>query len=362
MTRYAAFTGNTAWLTRHWASLVRGVDWIRGAHASTLRDSSARFYGLFPPGFADGGLGGLEAEYGSTYWGMIGLRSAARAAASLGLADSARSWEALADDIVHAFSRSATRDVRRDAHGNLFLPMKVGDTSSTILPQQANWGILDGQGLGHLFAYDEPIVTGTLSMLDATSKEGLPQSVGWLKDGIWAFFGALHGITHVYQKNYVRAQDILYAYANHASPLGTWVEEQLPKGEGTRTTGDVSNATASALYIKLLRRLLVIERGDTLDLLAGIPADWYVPGARIRLAEVPTHFGPLSLDLKISAHGSSGSLAVRRLARGKHSVVRISLDGLKAKGFARTGGQELPAILESHGTTETRLSFVRPSP
>jgi hypothetical protein len=199
-------------------------------------------------------------------------------------------------------------------------------------------------------------------MLDATSREGLPQSVGWLKDGIWAFFGALHGITHVYQKNYVRAQEILYAYANHASPLGTWVEEQLPKGEGTRTTGDVSNATASSLYVKLLRRLLVIERGDTLDLLSGVPSEWYTPGARIRLTEVPTLYGLLSLNLKISADGLSGSLAVDRLVRGEHCVVRISLDALRAKGFVRPGGGELPAILESQGMTKTRLSFVRLSP
>ena len=358
MVRYSELSGNTPWLKTHWGNVTGCVNWIRKARGETLNDPSLRHYGLFPPGFADGGLGGVEAEYGSSYWALNGLRSAAHAASSLGLADSARSWSSLADEIMTSFRKAAARDARRDKEGNLYLPMKVGDTSSTILPQQANWGMLDGQGIGHLFPYDDSLVTGTLAMLDAASKEGIPQSVGWLKDGVWPFLGALHGITYVYQRNYTRARDLLYAYANHASPLGTWVEEQLPKELGTKTAGDASDATAGTLYIKLLRRLIAIERGDTLDLLAGVPPEWYMPGARLRLDKVLTDFGPFSLDLKIAPDGKSCLLVVGALRR-KSCVTRLALDGLKAKGFMFRDGSDLPPFMEFRGRQGGIFSFVR---
>ncbi|MEW6510970.1 MAG: hypothetical protein AB1428_08445 [Bacteroidota bacterium] len=357
--RYAEFAGDRRWLAEHWGKIVNGVSWIRSARNSTLSDPSSSFYGLFPPGFADGGLGGIEAEYGTTYWGVIGLHAAARAAGLLDERDSSRSWDALAGEIMASFRRAAARDTRIDAAGNRYLPMKVGDTASTLLPQQANWGILDAQGLGHLFPYDDPTVKGTLAMLDAASKEGLPHSVGWLKNGIWSFFGALLGISHAWQRNLERAQDILYAYANHASPLGTWVEEQLPRGEGTRTTGDASNATASSLYIKLLRRLLVIERRDTLEILAGMPAEWCRPGARLSLKNAGTQFGPLTLDLRVTPDGRKAEISIAPLARGGECVVRLDLDALRAAGFVPSDPVEVPLLRLRAGDPTATFAFDR---
>jgi hypothetical protein len=359
MSRYAAMTGDARWLREHWWNVTRGVSWIRRANRSTLTDPASRYFGLFPPGFTDGGLGGLEAEYGTTYWGMIALRAAARSAASLGERDSARSWDRLASGIMSAFRTASARDARVDAHGNRYLPMLVGDTSSSFLPQQANWGMLDGQGIGHLFPYDDPLVTGTLAMLDAVSIEGIPRSVGWLKSGVWPFLGAMHGIAHAYQRNYGRARDILYAYANHASPLGTWVEEQLPKGEGTRTTGDASNATASSLYIKLLRRLLVMERGDTLALLEGLPAEWVRPGALLSLKGVGTEFGPLTLGLTISQDGRRAEIDVAPLPRGRECLLRLDLSALHDAGYVLPDGRELLPVHVAPGTASIRLSLVK---
>lgn len=359
MSRYAALTGNTAWLKSRWTQLSTGAEWIRATRESTLKDPASPSYGLFPPGFADGGIGGLEAEYGSSYWGMIGLRSAAKAAAMLGRADEEQGWNRAADEFMASFRKAAARDLRPDAYGNRYLPMKVGDASSTIVPQQANWGILDGQGIGHLFPRNDPVVTGTLAMLDSATKEGLPHSAGWLKGGVWPFFGALLGITHVYQKNNARAEDLLYAYANHASPLGTWVEEQLPKNEGTRTTGDASNATSSSLYILFLRHMLVLERKDTLDLLGAVPPPWYHPGARLHLEKLPTELGPLTLDMDIAADGTTGVLKIAPLDRAQNHVVRVSLTHLKAAGFTRSDGTPLPEAMFESGTVDITLAFVR---
>jgi hypothetical protein len=354
---YAHVSGNTSWLRSHFTALSAGVGWIRKTRERTLGDPSSPNYGLFPPGFTDGGIGGLEAEYGTTFWSLNALQAAVRAAWSLGFADSARSWNALEEDLMGSFREASARDVRRDSHGNIYLPMRIGDTSATTLPQQANWGILDGQGFGHLFPYGDPVLNGTLAMLDAKTAEGIHQDVGWLRKGVWPFFTAQEGIVHVYQRNYARAEEILYAVANHASPLGTWLEEQLPRDLGTRTAGDASDATAGSLFILLLRDMIVNERADTVEVLGGVPASWYMPGARLHLDRVLTDCGPLSIDLRVSSDGESCTLSIGKLPRGMHCTLRIVLEGLKEAGFKYAYGPDIPAARDVPAGEEIRIAF-----
>ncbi len=149
---------------------------------------------------------------------------------------------------------------------------------------------------------------------------------------MWPFFTAQEGIVHVYQRNYARAAANLYAVANHASPLGTWLEEQLPRSAGTRTSGDASDATAGALFILLLRDLIVTDRTNTLEILGGVPPSWYRSGARLALNGVLTDFGPLTLDLSVSPGGESCTLDSSPLSRGKGARVRVMLDGAQERG------------------------------
>lgn len=354
---YAKVSGNTPWLKSHFPAVCSAVGWIRRTRALTLGDPSSPNYGLFPPGFTDGGIGGLSAEYGTTFWSLNAIQAASRAASSVGIEDSARSWSTLSRELMMSFRKASTRDARRDSHGNLYLPMRVGDTSSTTLPQQANWGILDGQGFGHLFPYADPLLNGTLAMLDANTTEGIHQDVGWLRKGLWPFFTAQEGIVHMYQRNYARAADILYAVANHASPLGTWLEEQLPKDLGTRTAGDASDATAGSLFILLLKDMILTERADTLEVLGGVPASWYMPGAHLHLDRVLTECGPLSLDLRVSTDGEKCTLSVGKIPRNTRCTLRIVFDGLKQAGFTNADGTGLPAAREIPAGGEIRIAL-----
>jgi hypothetical protein len=315
-------------------------------------------YGLFPPGFSDGGLGGINPEYGTVYWVMIGARTAADAADWLGKHEEAKRWSDFYAEMMTSFRHAARRDRRHDPGGNAYLPMKVADTSRTTPPQQANWGMLDAQGLGHLFDTNDSLVVGTLKMLQWEKREGLPVNTGWLKEGSWAFFAKLQAITHVYQRDYREATDLLYAIVNHAAPLGTWVEEQLPKDIGTRNTGDQSNATASALFIKLMRRLLVLEREDNLELLAGVPEAWYKPGAKIELNDVPTLFGRLTFRLNISSDGKLCRLHLRPIGKsGAAGGPVIFFGALKRHGFRAVGGAPVLDEQRYDWGQEVQLAF-----
>ncbi|MCG3117947.1 MAG: hypothetical protein ALAOOOJD_00072 [bacterium] len=343
MCRYARLTGDKKWLERNWQRITSGLEWLRQLREQTLTDPTSIGYGLFPPGFSDGGLGGINWEYGSVYWTLIGLRTGAEAAGWLGKIDDAAKWNQLYAEVLNSFQRAARRDLRQDRGGNWYLPMKVADTSRAIPPQQANWGLLDAQGLGNLFDTRDSLVVGTLNMLQWEKREGLAINTGWLKDGIWVFFGTLQAIAHVYQRDYPEAQALLYAIANHASPLGTWVEEQLPQDVGVRNTGDQSNATASSLFIKLVRRLLVLERANTLELLAGVPASWYQPGAKIELNEVPTLFGRLTFRLHISPDGKVCRIHLRPVGKSVDAGgPMLFLESLKRAGYRVSATAPVP--------------------
>ena len=356
---FARCTNDQAWLRAQWPKIRLGLEWVREQRAQTLSDPNSPNAGLLPAGFSDGGLAGVQPEYGSVYWSMISLREAARAARWLGETDDAARWDALFEEFHTSFRRAAARDVQRDAYGNLFLPVMVADTSTSRPPQQAQWGICQAVYMGRWFDPDDSLVIGTLAMLESEKSEGLPLNTGWLHGGVWGFFVGSPGPAHLWQENYREAQDLLYAYANHASHLGTWVEEQLPRDVGKRTAGDGSNASASAIYIAYVRRFIAMERESTIDILAGAPDEWYQPGSTIALDSVLTEFGPVTLNLTLSADGSAGSLFLAAVPGAGETTGGpvVFLSKLKARGYRLENGRPLPERLKLEWGKELKLTF-----
>ena len=84
---------------------------------------------------------------------------------------------------------------------------------------------------------------------------------------------------------------------------------------------------ASAEFIRLVRHLLVLERGDELHLLEGMPAAWVRPGAVTRLRAVPTEFGPLSLEVVAAADGRSVRLRLEPPTRTPPRRIVLHLGG-----------------------------------
>ena len=98
--------------------------------------------------------------------------------------------------------------------------------------------------------------------------------------------------------------DYLYAFANHAAPTRVWREEQsFTATDNRQICGDMPHNWASAEFIRLVRNLLVMERGETLALLPGLPAEWIYPGAELYLERTPTRFGPLTVRLHVHEDG-----------------------------------------------------------
>jgi hypothetical protein len=357
--RYALATGDKPWLLSHWPRIVRGMEWLRGERQKTLGDPSSASYGLLPPGFSDGGLGGLTSEYSGVYWSLIALRKSVEAAQWIGRKEDAGAWSQLYDEFLASFRKAGTRDIRKDRYGNLYLPMKIADTSTSRPPQQASWGVLEATVEG-VFDPSDPLVKGTLAMLDSDLREGLPVSTGWLRDGVWPFFASIQAQAYLHARNFSRAHELLYAIANHASPAGTWLEEQMPATLGKRTGGDASDASASALFIDQVLDMIVLERGNSIVALEGIPDAWLSPGARLALNDVATRRGRLTLHLHISPDGRGGILSGSFHPSVKNSPgLAVSLLGLKRQGFKRTNGAPLPDVTTGDHGGHFELSFAR---
>ena len=133
---------------------------------------------------------------------------------------------------------------------------------------------------GQIFAKDDPLVASTMAMLEATEREGMVYGTGWDPTGVWNYFASFYAHVWLWQGNGRKAAQILYAYANHASPTLLWREEQSLRGEKFRKVGDMPHKWASAEFIRLLVHLLALDREDELHLLEGflkIPADLCLP-------------------------------------------------------------------------------------
>src|SRR5690606_3154679 len=165
MVMYAEYSGNDAWLLNRWDHIQSGLRFLRELRESTLSDPNAVYYGLFPPGFTDGGLAGVNAEYSSVYYTLGALHSALRTARRLEIDEPEIDvWRKFYVDLRTSFNNAAQRDMRKDEFGNWFLPMKIGETDPDVRPTMAQWGILEAINYSELFSKGDSLAEGTTAV------------------------------------------------------------------------------------------------------------------------------------------------------------------------------------------------------
>lgn len=328
VTRHARLTGDKAWLAEVWPKVERAWQYIGRLRQEASQDPKAPNYRLIPEGFSDGGLGETLPEYTNVYWTLAGMKAAVEAAEWLGRKDQARAWRAEYDDFYATFRKAAARDTRTDAHGNRYVPISMKPLN--VSPQKAQWAFLHAVFPGKVFAHDDPLVLGNLAMLRAAECEGLVRDTGWVAQGVWNYFGSFYGHAWLWQHDGPKAARTLYAMANHASPLLCWREEQMPQGEGPAVCGDMPHNWASAEFIRLVRHLLVLERGEELHLAEGVLPAWIVPGKRVRAQGVLTEFGPLELEIAVSQDGGKATVHLVPPRRNPPRRIVLHLEGWSA--------------------------------
>ncbi len=186
---------------------------------------------------------------------------------------------------------------------------------------------------------------GTMKMLEANEVQGgIVENSGWI--GIWAQCGSFYGHDWLWLGDGQRAARLLYAFANHASPMRNWREEMprqtTPKEKFPycKGSGDMPHVSAAAEFIRLAVHLIELDRGDELHLLEGMPAQWLGAGMTTRLNGVATPFGPLHLAAHLSRDGQTVTLDIQPLAANCRSVV-VHLPGGSTHRIAPQRGGKL---------------------
>lgn len=333
--RDAQISGNWDYARARWPRIVLGAKGIRSLRDSTLTHPDAPYAGMFPPGFSDGGILDIGAEYSSVYCTITALKAAVRMANALGFSQDGAAFARLADEFQAAFEHHRKRDQRRDTRGNLYLPVRVGFKGDDPIPQLTQWAFMDAHlnGGGWLPA-DHELVKGSLALLESVEKQGLPVSMGWMPGGNWAGMGMFYGLQPLILGRDVKTADILYAAANHASPLGTWVEEQSLVGKPLKLAGDQPHNFAAAMMPTLAGSMLAYEHNRVIHLLGSVPSEWLRGGAINRLDRWSTAEGVVTLSLTVSADGKTATLAVQPIARAQASTsVVLHTAGLTRAGF-----------------------------
>ena len=318
--RHALLTGDLDWLEERWPVVEGIVAAIGNLRERSREDLEAVYAGLLPPGFPDGGVGGVHPEYTNVYWCLAGLRAASEAASLLGRTEQAATWREEFVDLLSLFRERSAPTRLDQGDGTYALPILM-EPDPGIDPVRGQWAFCHAVYPGQVFPPEDPLVRGNLRLMDAAECEGLVFGTGWLAQGIWNYFASFYAHAHLWAGHGEKAADVLYAFANHASPLGAWREEQMPQGQGERIVGDMPHNWASAEFVRLVRGLVVLERGDELHLLEGLPRAWVVPGAELRLDGVETDFGTIDLELVVDAAGTSATLSVN--PEWRHAPSRI---------------------------------------
>ena len=338
--RHAQLTGDWNWLKKEWPVVEREVNLIKKYREMSRKDPTQPNYGLMPVGTGDGGLGGMHREYTNVYWNLAGLKAAVAMAAKMKKPVYA-DWQAEYQDFWDTFDRARNRDKLVDSFGNVYVPV-VMKGEKPKPPQLGAWAFLQSVFPGRVFSPDDSLMLGTIATLDAHQREGLILGTGWDRDGIWNYAGSFYGHAHLWLGHGRKAAATLYAFANHACPLLCWREEQPVLWDAVdRYTGDMPHNWASAEFIRFVRHLLVLERGQELHLFEGLPLSWTKPGDELRLDEIATSFGKISLSLLVSKDGHSALLKIKAPNREKmgrivvhtenfsRPVKNIFLDGQK---------------------------------
>jgi hypothetical protein len=188
-----------------------------------------------------------------------------------------------------------------------------------------------------LFAPNDPLMVGTMNNLIDNEAEGLVRRTGWHKEGVWNYFGSFYAHDFLWLGDGEKAARTAYAFANHASPMLAWREEQSLQHQKTWYNGDMPHNWASAVFIRLMLHLLVFERGDELHLLEGLPPTWLKPGAVTAVNKALTRFGEISLELRVSQDGRTATLSVTPPTRTPPRRIIVHLPGGKKVDLRKKG-------------------------
>lgn len=367
------FTGDEAFLQRHWPRVQKAVAYIEQLRAQRMTDeftdvtatrqepgkppvSLKAFYGLMPESISHEGYSTKPMHsYWDDFFTLKGLKDAAEMAQELNNQEAAERYQKLADDFAHTLYNSI--DLAMQAHQIDYIPgcVELGDfdaTSTTI----ALWPC------GELERLPQPALTNTFERYwnRFVGRRDDPQFV-------WADYTPYELRTIgslILLGDSDRAQQALGFFMKDRTPpaWNQWPEVVYREPRTPKFLGDLPHTWCASDFVNSVRMMFLYEDevADSVVLLAGVPSDW-IDDTPVGFRNMPTYGGRLTCTLarqpgqpnELVAHleGTcpvpSGAL---RLCIAGNSNGRAIVNGAPAQRDAagRVIVKELPADVTLH--------------
>jgi hypothetical protein len=291
-----------------WLEMVeRAARWI-----VNKRLKEGKHAGLFPAGFSAEHLGLNDFYYWDDFWGVAGLRCAAKVLKEQ-RGREAQEFQRSSDDFLQIIERSIAASQSHIAARN--------GIEGEIIPA-APERRMDSGAIGslvadfplQLFAPGDGRLMNTVEWLIKRSFFGGGFMQEMIHSGINAYL-TLHVAQVLLRAGDVRAHDLIGAVARLSSPTGQWPEAIHPRTLGG-CMGDGQHVWAAAEWVMMMRNLFVREEDDALIIASGVRNEW--------LAEnKPIHFGPTATP--------HGAVSIRIFGDGTRAVIQLDTKWHKAE-------------------------------
>jgi hypothetical protein len=303
MNRFQQITGHQ--FSSTWKNaIIKGAEWI--IRKRIRKKSAGPHAGLFPAGFSAEHLGPNDYYYWDDFWGVAGLRGAARLAGLFNFRDQQRKYKLEALDFEKSIFRSIDtipeQRLREKIPASPYRRMDAGAIGSMVADYPLQ---ITPPG-------DHRIMNTTEFLMKSCFQKGAFFQ-DMIHSGINAYLTLDIAQTLLRSKDN-RYKDLILTVADLATSTGQWPEAIHPHTLGG-CMGDGQHGWAAAEWIMMIRNLFVREEGESLILGSGIFPEWMTDDCDVG-------FGP--------AHTLFGVVDVRFFKKNNEANFNMSIDFSKA--------------------------------
>ncbi|MBD3191938.1 MAG: hypothetical protein GF308_14920 [Candidatus Heimdallarchaeota archaeon] len=294
LSEHAKLAADQFWLEKVFDSIKKAAEWLiktrNQKKEEPLFGQGHLVRGLLPPGYSAEHLGACDYFYWDNFWGVAGLREAARCAKELDDEES-HIWLQEEYQKYHTDLLSSI-DQLYEKHGFLPVgPYREGD--SAMIANLCAWHPTK------IFDAKNDVLMKTAEKLyeEFTHKGGFMHEVAW---NCYGTYLTMH-LAQVYLENNDQkkvSQIINWLVKHQTCPMG-WAEGISPQTM-RGGMGDSPHGWASADWIHLIRNLFVCETTDgAVKLLSGFPVKFLKKG--VSTSCIKTHYGEIDYHAKLFA-------------------------------------------------------------